>query len=153
MSVCFPRKRGGAQPGHIAPVSSGELKTHGLAYKIVFMIFPIAWAISILDRLLPARTNNAVIVTAVKQGRCMRVLITGAGGFIGSHLVDSQLEKGLDVRAVDLHLDLLKHRRRRILVSKRFMAISPMKSWSRSGRRCGCGLSSGQRAPGCIALR
>jgi nucleoside-diphosphate-sugar epimerase len=38
----------------------------------------------------------------------MRVLITGAGGFIGSHLVDSQLEQGHHVRAVDLHLDLLK---------------------------------------------
>ena len=37
----------------------------------------------------------------------MRVLITGAGGFIGSHLVDSQLEHGHHVRAVDLHLDLL----------------------------------------------
>jgi nucleoside-diphosphate-sugar epimerase len=39
----------------------------------------------------------------------VKVLITGAGGFIGSHLVDSQIEKGFDVRAVDLHLDLLKH--------------------------------------------
>jgi nucleoside-diphosphate-sugar epimerase len=39
----------------------------------------------------------------------MRVLITGAGGFIGSHLVDSQLEHGYQVRAVDLHLDLLRH--------------------------------------------
>ena len=39
----------------------------------------------------------------------MRVLITGAGGFIGSHLVDSQLEQGHHVRAVDLHLDLLRH--------------------------------------------
>ncbi len=39
----------------------------------------------------------------------MRVLITGAGGFIGSHLVDSQFERGHHVRAVDLHLDLLKH--------------------------------------------
>ena len=38
----------------------------------------------------------------------MRVLITGAGGFIGSHLVDSQLEDGHHVRAVDLHLDLLR---------------------------------------------
>jgi dihydroflavonol-4-reductase len=36
-------------------------------------------------------------------------LITGAGGFIGSHLVDSQLEQGHEVRAVDLHLDLLQH--------------------------------------------
>jgi len=39
----------------------------------------------------------------------MRVLITGAGGFIGSHLVDSQLGYGHHVRAVDLHLDLLSH--------------------------------------------
>jgi nucleoside-diphosphate-sugar epimerase len=39
----------------------------------------------------------------------MKVLITGAGGFIGSHLVDSQLAQGHHVRAVDLHLDLLKH--------------------------------------------
>ena len=39
----------------------------------------------------------------------MKVLITGAGGFIGSHLVDSQLEHGYHVRAVDLHLDLLRH--------------------------------------------
>ena len=39
----------------------------------------------------------------------MRILITGAGGFIGSHLVDSQLEQGHQVRAVDLRLDLLNH--------------------------------------------
>lgn len=39
----------------------------------------------------------------------MKVLITGAGGFIGSHLVDSQLEKGFDVRAVDLDLERLRH--------------------------------------------
>jgi nucleoside-diphosphate-sugar epimerase len=39
----------------------------------------------------------------------MKVLITGAGGFIGSHLVDSQLEHGYEVRAVDLHLGLLRH--------------------------------------------
>jgi nucleoside-diphosphate-sugar epimerase len=39
----------------------------------------------------------------------MRVLITGAGGFIGSHLVDSQLEQGHHIRAVDIHLDLLRH--------------------------------------------
>jgi nucleoside-diphosphate-sugar epimerase len=39
----------------------------------------------------------------------MKILITGAGGFIGSHLVDSQLDQGHEVRAVDLHLDLLRH--------------------------------------------
>ena len=39
----------------------------------------------------------------------MNVLITGAGGFIGSHLVDSQLKQGNEVRAVDLHLERLNH--------------------------------------------
>lgn len=39
----------------------------------------------------------------------MNVLVTGAGGFIGSHLVDSQLEKDNFVRAVDLHVDRLAH--------------------------------------------
>ena len=33
----------------------------------------------------------------------MRVLITGAGGFIGSHLVDDQLSRGRAVTAIDLH--------------------------------------------------
>jgi 2-polyprenyl-3-methyl-5-hydroxy-6-metoxy-1,4-benzoquinol methylase len=61
------KKRGGAQPGHIAPVSSGELKTHGMAYKIYSLLFPIMWIVSLLDGLFPARTNNAVIVTALKQ--------------------------------------------------------------------------------------
>jgi dihydroflavonol-4-reductase len=41
----------------------------------------------------------------------MNILITGAGGFIGSHLVDSQLAQGHKVRAVDLHLDLLAHQK------------------------------------------
>jgi len=37
----------------------------------------------------------------------MRVMITGAGGFIGSHLVDDQLARGLQVTAVDLNVDRL----------------------------------------------
>jgi hypothetical protein len=61
------KKSGGAQPGHIAPVSSGELKTHGMAYKIYSLLFPIMRIVSLLDRLFPARTNNAVIVAALKQ--------------------------------------------------------------------------------------
>src|SRR6266487_4450722 len=61
------KKHGGVQPGHIAPVSADELKTHGLAYKVYSIIFPIAWTISLLDHLLPARTNNAVIVSARNQ--------------------------------------------------------------------------------------
>lgn len=37
----------------------------------------------------------------------MNVLITGAGGFIGCHLVESQLSQGHRVRAVDLHVEPL----------------------------------------------
>jgi 2-polyprenyl-3-methyl-5-hydroxy-6-metoxy-1,4-benzoquinol methylase len=61
------KKRGGAQPGHIAPVSAGELKTHGKAYEVYSLLFPIVRAISLLDHLLPPSTNNAVIVSAQKQ--------------------------------------------------------------------------------------
>ena len=38
-----------------------------------------------------------------------RVLVTGAGGFIGSHLVDDQLAKGRRVTAFDINLDRLAH--------------------------------------------
>ena len=37
-----------------------------------------------------------------------RVIITGAGGFIGSHLVADQLRRGREVTAVDLHTDRLQ---------------------------------------------
>lgn len=38
----------------------------------------------------------------------MRVLITGAGGFIGRHLVADQLNRGRQVTAIDLHTDALQ---------------------------------------------
>lgn len=38
----------------------------------------------------------------------MRVLITGAGGFIGHHLVADQLKRGREVTAVDLHVERLQ---------------------------------------------
>lgn len=37
-----------------------------------------------------------------------RVLIIGAGGFIGSHLVANQLHQGREVTAVDLHTKRLQ---------------------------------------------
>jgi 2-polyprenyl-3-methyl-5-hydroxy-6-metoxy-1,4-benzoquinol methylase len=61
------KRHGDARLGHIAPVSAGELKTHGLAYRLYSFLFPIARVISLLDSLLPARTNNAVIVSAQKK--------------------------------------------------------------------------------------
>lgn len=38
----------------------------------------------------------------------MRTLITGAGGFIGSHLVEDQLRRGHEVTALDIHTEVLK---------------------------------------------
>jgi SAM-dependent methyltransferase len=61
------RKKADA-PGTIAPASSGDLKTHGLAYKLYSVLYPAMAFVSRLDRLLPASTNNAVIVKALKEG-------------------------------------------------------------------------------------
>ncbi len=62
------KKRGGAKPGQIAPVSSGEFNKHGMAYRLYSLVFPIARATSRLDILLSKKTYNAVIVMAIKQG-------------------------------------------------------------------------------------
>jgi SAM-dependent methyltransferase len=60
------RKKGGAQPGHIAPATSNELKTHGAAYRLYSLAYPVMRLVSLLDNLLPASSNNAVIVIATK---------------------------------------------------------------------------------------
>jgi SAM-dependent methyltransferase len=60
------KKRGGARPGQIAPLSSGELKKHGLVYRVYSMIYPVSHAFSKLDGLLSQRGDNAVIVAAIK---------------------------------------------------------------------------------------
>lgn len=62
------KKRGGTKPGQIAPLSSGELKKHGLAYRLYSLLYPVSNAVSKLDRILPEKTNNAVIIAAVKAG-------------------------------------------------------------------------------------
>jgi ubiquinone/menaquinone biosynthesis C-methylase UbiE len=61
------RKKKGVTSGQIAPTTSGELKTHGGAYKLYGILYPIMRLVSQLDKLLPDRTDNAVIVTAVKS--------------------------------------------------------------------------------------
>jgi ubiquinone/menaquinone biosynthesis C-methylase UbiE len=60
------RKKGWAEPGHIAPTSSSELKTHGAAYRLYQLAYPIMRLISKLDDLLPSKGNYAVIVSAEK---------------------------------------------------------------------------------------
>jgi 2-polyprenyl-3-methyl-5-hydroxy-6-metoxy-1,4-benzoquinol methylase len=60
------RKKTNTSKGHIAPTTIGELKTHGTAYRLYSFIFPILKAISFLDVLLPASTNNAVIIKSTK---------------------------------------------------------------------------------------
>ncbi len=62
------RKSKNAEPGHIAPTSSGELQTHGIAYRMYSLIYPVFRWITWLDRLLATETGHAVIVTAIKGG-------------------------------------------------------------------------------------
>lgn len=61
------RKKGVATPGHIAPTTSTELKTHGRAYRLYSLLYPVFRLISKMDLLLTANNDYAVIVTAVKQ--------------------------------------------------------------------------------------
>jgi SAM-dependent methyltransferase len=58
------RKREDVKEGQIAPASSQELKTHGLAYRLYSVLFPLLRLFSKLDALLPNSTNNAVIISA-----------------------------------------------------------------------------------------
>lgn len=60
------RKKDGAMHRQIAPTSSGELKTHGVAYRLYTLVYPMMGLASELDGLLSAKTDNAVIVVAVK---------------------------------------------------------------------------------------
>jgi SAM-dependent methyltransferase len=60
------RKKGGAEPGHIAPTSAGELKSHGGAYRLYSVIFPVVRALSALDGLLPKGPYYATTVEAMK---------------------------------------------------------------------------------------
>jgi SAM-dependent methyltransferase len=60
------RQKKGTLSGQIAPTTSGELKTHGAAYKLYGLLYPLMRLVSQLDKRLPAQTDNAVIVTAVK---------------------------------------------------------------------------------------
>lgn len=61
------RKKGGAEPGHIAPTSAGELKSHGGAYRLYSVIFPVVRAVSALDSLRPRGPYYATTVEATRQ--------------------------------------------------------------------------------------
>jgi SAM-dependent methyltransferase len=52
--------------GKIAPTSSNELKTHGMAYKLYSLAFPILRLFSRLDGIMPASNNHAVTILATK---------------------------------------------------------------------------------------
>lgn len=60
------RRRGGSNPGHIAPTSTADFKSHGLAYRLYSLAFPVLRVVAKLDNLLPARTGYAIIVEAMK---------------------------------------------------------------------------------------
>jgi SAM-dependent methyltransferase len=60
------RKKGPRPSGHIAPTTAGELKQHGLAYRLYSLAFPFMRLLSKLDRLLPAGGDGAVIVVGRK---------------------------------------------------------------------------------------
>ena len=65
-SFILSRKRDRQDAGNIAPRSSNELETHGKAYRLYNLTFPVLKFISNLDRFLPESLNNAVIVVAEK---------------------------------------------------------------------------------------
>jgi 2-polyprenyl-3-methyl-5-hydroxy-6-metoxy-1,4-benzoquinol methylase len=60
------RKQNNSSQGHIAPTSSGELQTHGTAYRLYSLVYPLMRLISKLDLFLPEDRNYAVTVLAVK---------------------------------------------------------------------------------------
>jgi SAM-dependent methyltransferase len=52
--------------GHIAPTTSGELKSVGKSYRLYSTIYPIIRTVSALDVLIPGRGGYAVAVAARK---------------------------------------------------------------------------------------
>jgi SAM-dependent methyltransferase len=63
------RKNDNKESGQIAPTSESELKIHGSAYRLYSLAFPFLRLISKLDNLLSTKSDNAVIVQAIKPQR------------------------------------------------------------------------------------
>jgi SAM-dependent methyltransferase len=58
------RGQGAAKRGRIVPTSSGELETHGTAYRLYSLVYPAMRLVSKLDGLLPGKADYAVVVSA-----------------------------------------------------------------------------------------
>jgi SAM-dependent methyltransferase len=63
----FVLRKGKVDAGKIAPTSAKELRSHGLAYRMYSLLFPLIKQLSRLDNLFKAEGNYAVIVSAVKS--------------------------------------------------------------------------------------